>query len=67
MLNDVLHLDKHLYVFKTSDTKLYSCCNQEDETSIHMFADTDQELFLILNYLLPLFKYYLSTKKSFQI
>ena len=93
MLNSSLYLNKHLYIFKLSDTKLCSFCNQEDETAINLFANcsksktwnslkeffkdtinlpsltpqnaifgflqTDQELFLILNYLLLLFKYYL--------
>ena len=94
VLNNALYLNKHLYIFKLSDTKLCSFCNQEDETVIHLFANcsksktlwnslkeffkdtinlpsltpqsaifgflqTDQELFLILNYLLLLFKYYL--------
>ena len=94
MLNDALYLNKYLYIFRLSDTKLCSFCNQEDETVIHFFANcsksktlcnslkefykdtinlpsltpqsaifgflqTDQELFLILNYLLLLFKYYL--------
>ena len=91
MLNNVLYLNRHVYIFK--HTKLRSFCNQEDETVIHLFAicsksktwnslkepfkdtinlpsltpqsaifgflQTDQELFLILNYLLLLFKYYL--------
>ena len=99
MLNNALYLNKHLYIFKLSDTKLCSFCNQEDETVIHLFANcsksktlwnslkeffkdtinlpsltpqsaifgflqTDQELFLILNYLLLLFKYYLYIMKK---
>ena len=94
MLNNALYLNKHLYIFKLSDTKLCSFCNQKDETVIHLFANcsksktlwnslkeffkdtinlpsltpqsavfgflqTDHKLFLILNYLLLLFKYYL--------
>ena len=92
--NNALYLNKHLYIFTLSDTKLCSFCNQQDETVIHLFANcsksktlwnslkeffkdtinlpsltpqsaifgflqTDQELFLIINYLLLLFKYYL--------
>ena len=94
MLNNSFYLNKHLYIFKLSDTKLCSFCNQEDEAVIHLVANfsksktlwnslqeffkdtinlpsstppsaifgllqTDQELFLILNYVLLLFKYYL--------
>ena len=95
MLNNALYLDKHLYIFKLSDTKLCSFCNQEDETVIYLFSNcsksktlwnslkeffkdtinlpsltypqsaifgflqTDQELFLTINYLLLLFKYYI--------
>ena len=92
VLNNALYLNKHLYIFKLSDIKLCSICNQEDETVIHLFSNcsknktlwnslkeffkdtinlpsltechfgflqTDQELFLIIKYLLLLFKYYL--------
>ena len=93
VLNNALCLNKHLYIFKLSDTKLCSFCNQEDETVINLFANcsksktlwnslkeffkdtinlpsltpqsaifgflqTNQELFLIINYLLLLFKHY---------
>ena len=100
VLNNALYVNKHLYIFKLSDTKLcsFSFCNQEDETIIHLFANcpngktlwdslkeflketinlplltpqsaifgflqTDQELFLILNCLLLLFKYYFYVSK----
>ena len=94
VLNNVLYLNKHPYIFKLSDTKLCFFCNQEDEIIIHLFAkwnicllnktlwnslkeffintinfpsltpqsaifgflQTDQELFLILNYFLLLKK-----------
>ena len=89
VLNNALYLNKHLYIFKLSDTKLCSFSNQEDESIIHLFGNyhksktlcnssieflkanlplltpqvpsldslqTDQELFLILNSLLLLFK-----------
>ena len=91
VLNNTLYLNKYLYIFKLSDTKLFFFCNQEDETIIHLFAnspkgktlwkslkdflnniinftlltlqsaifgflETDHKLFLILNYLLLLFK-----------
>ena len=94
VLNNALYLNKHLHIFKLSDTKLPYFCNPEDETIFHLFANcsksktlwnslkeffedtinlpslapqsaifgflqTDQALFLILNYLLLLFKYYL--------
>ena len=39
VLNNALYLNKHLYIFKLSDTKLCSFCNQEDETVIHLFAN----------------------------
>ena len=39
VLNNVLYLNKHLYIFKLSDTKLCSFCNQEDETVIPLFAN----------------------------
>ena len=38
VLNNALYLNEHLYIFKLSDTKLCSFCNQEDETVIHLFA-----------------------------
>ena len=91
VLNNALYLNKYLYIFKLSDTKLFFFCSQEDETIIHLFANspkgktlwkslkdflkdiinftlltlqsaifgflqTDHKLFLILNYLLLLFK-----------
>ena len=31
VLNNALYLNKHLYIFKLSDTKLCSFCNQVDE------------------------------------
>ena len=39
VLNNALYLNKHLYIFKLSDTKLCSFCNQEDETVIHLLAN----------------------------
>ena len=39
VLNNALYLNKHLYIFKLSDIKLCSFCNQEDETVIHVFAN----------------------------
>ena len=41
VLNNVLYLNKHLYIFKLSETNLCCCffCNQEDETIIHLFAN----------------------------
>ena len=39
VLNNALYLNKHLYIFKLSDTKLCSFCNQKDETIIHLFAN----------------------------
>ena len=30
VLNNALYLDKHLYIFKLSDTKLCSFCNEKD-------------------------------------
>ena len=91
VLNNALYLNKYLYIFKLSDTKLFFFCSQEDETIIHLLANspkgktlwkslkdflkdiinftlltlqsaifgflqTDHKLFLILNYLLLLFK-----------
>ena len=37
-LNNALYLNKHLYIFKLSDTKLCSFYNQEDETVIHLLT-----------------------------
>ena len=37
--NNALYLNKHLYIFKLSDTKPCSFCNLEDETIIHLFAN----------------------------
>lgn len=35
VLNSALSINKHLYIFKRSDTKLCSFCNREDEIIIH--------------------------------
>ena len=39
VLNNALYLNKHIFIFKLSDTKLCSFCNQEDETDINLFAN----------------------------
>ena len=39
VLNNALYLNKHVYIFKLSETKLCSFCNQEDETIIHLSAN----------------------------
>ena len=39
LLNNALYLNKHLSIFKLSDTKHCSLRNQEDETVIHLFAN----------------------------
>ena len=39
VLNNALYLNKHVYIFKLSETKLCSFCNQEDETIIHLCAN----------------------------
>ena len=41
VLNNALYVNKHIYIFKLSGTKLcsFSFCNQEDETIIHLFAN----------------------------
>ena len=38
VVNNALYFNKHLYIFKLSDTKLCFFCNQEDETIMHLFA-----------------------------
>ena len=86
MLNIALYLNKHLYIFKLSDTKfettihLFANCSKSKtlwnslkeffkntinlpiltpQSAIFRFLKTDQGLFLILNYLLLVFEYYL--------
>ena len=39
VLNNALCLNKHLYIFELTDTKLCSFCNQEDEAIVHLFAN----------------------------
>ena len=39
MLNNALYLNKHLHIFKLSDTKLCSFCSQEDKAVIHLSAN----------------------------
>ena len=39
ILNNAWFLNKHLFIFKKCDLKLYSFCNMEDETVIHLFAN----------------------------
>ena len=39
MLNNASYLNKHLYIFKLSDNKPFSFCNQEDETIINLFVN----------------------------
>ena len=36
VLNNAFYLNKHLYIFKLSDTKLCSFSNHEDESIIHL-------------------------------
>ena len=56
VLNNALYLNKHLYIFTLSDTKLCSFCNQEDETVIHLFANRSKSKTL-WNSLKEFFKY----------
>ena len=39
VLDNASYLNKHFHIFKLSDTKLCSFCNQEDKTIIHLFAN----------------------------
>ena len=39
VLNSALHLNKHFYIFKLEENKLYSFCNQENENIILLFAN----------------------------
>ena len=39
VLNNALYLNKRLYIFKPSDTKICSFCSQEDEIIIHLLAN----------------------------
>ena len=39
ILNNVLYLKKYIFIFKKCDTNLFSFCNMEHETIIHLFTD----------------------------
>ena len=39
ILHNVLYLNKNLFLFHKSTTKLCSFCNLEDETAVHLFAN----------------------------
>ena len=37
--NNILYLNKQLYIFYKEDTKLYSYCRLQDETTNHIFVE----------------------------
>lgn len=39
MLHTVLYLNKNIFIFGKTGTKLWSFCNLEDETALHLFAN----------------------------
>ena len=39
ILNNILYLNKQLFIFNKKDTKLCSYCRLQDETTNHMFAE----------------------------
>ena len=39
ILNNILHLNKQLFIFNKKDTKLCSYCRLQDETTNHIFVE----------------------------
>ena len=102
ILHNLLYLNKKRFIFGKTDTKLWSFCNHEDETTLYLFAnctktdiiranikeffngnlkhpsltlqsaifgfsDVDQDIFLVSNYVLLLFKHFMSISRDSNI
>ena len=102
ILHNTLYLNEQLFSFRKHNASLFSFCNLEDETVIHLFVscsktkrlwctvieyfrinlhipplsppsaifgflEADDKVFLILNHLLLLFKYYVYVSRSSKV